>query len=182
MYKIYKTNLKVTGTREKKYIEASTIKSKLLSVSTLRKFLNNRCVFINIKVPELSHLISECQELCASLKLHITQREKIVSKFKSESLITTEQFQKYGSSEHVQKINEILKYVAENSGRRKQRRSKQQSIDIRDYLMVTLMYFNCLRASNLMNISLDDVSKIKKHEEIDGAWVLTNDVYKTSMI
>ena len=182
MYKIYKTNLKVTGTREKKYIEASTIKSKLLSVSTFRKFLNNRCVFINIKVPELSHLISEWQELCASLKLHITQREKIVSKFKSESLITTEQFQKYGSSEHVQKINEILKYVAENSGRRKQRRSKQQSIDIRDYLMVTLMYFNCLRASNLMNISLDDVSKIKKHEEIDGAWVLTNDVYKTSMI
>lgn len=59
---------------------------------------------------------------------------------------------------------------------------KQQSIDIRDYLMVTLTYLNCLMASNLMNISLDDVSKIKKHEEIDGAWVLTNDAYKTSMI
>lgn len=33
-----------------------------------------------------------------------------------------------------------------------------------------------------MNTTLDDVPKIKTHDEIDGAWVLTNDVYKTSMI
>lgn len=87
-------------------------------------------------VQELNSLISKCQELCASLKQHISQREKVVSKLKSESLITTEQFRKYGSSEHVQKVNKILKYVAENKDRQKQRRSKQISIDIRDYLMV----------------------------------------------
>ena len=59
--------------------------------------------------------------------------------------------------------------------------NKQQAINIRDYLMVSLTYFNCLRASNLMNISLDDVEKISKHDEIDDAWVLTNLEYKTSM-
>ena len=33
-----------------------------------------------------------------------------------------------------------------------------------------------------MNISLDDVENISKHDEIDDAWVLTNLEYKTSMI
>ena len=48
--------------------------------------------------------------------------------------------------------------------------------------MVLLSYFNCLRASNLMKISLDDVEKISKHDEIDAAWVLTNLQCKMSMI
>ena len=59
--------------------------------------------------------------------------------------------------------------------------NKQQAINIRDYLMVSLTYFNCLRASNLMNISLDDVEKISKHDEIDDAWVLTNLEYKRGL-
>ena len=33
-----------------------------------------------------------------------------------------------------------------------------------------------------MNISLDDVEKISKHDKKDDAWVLTNIEYKTSMI
>ena len=33
-----------------------------------------------------------------------------------------------------------------------------------------------------MNISLDDVEKISKHDEIHDAWALTNLEYKTSMI
>ena len=48
--------------------------------------------------------------------------------------------------------------------------------------MVSLTYFNYLRASNLMNITLADVISMKPYNEIDGAHVITNTKYKTSMI
>ena len=43
------------------------------------------------------------------------------------------------------------------------------AIDGRDHLIISLTYFNCLRASKLMNIRLLDVEQITKHKEIDGA-------------
>ena len=48
--------------------------------------------------------------------------------------------------------------------------------------MVSLTYFNCLRASNLMSITLEDMGKIKPNDEIDRAHVLKNKKYKTSML
>ena len=48
------------------------------------------------------------QELNSSLKQYINQREQLISKFKSETLITTEQFQKYGNSKDVKDINKLL--------------------------------------------------------------------------
>ena len=60
--------------------------------------------------------------------------------------------------------------------------NKQKAIEVRDYLMVSLTYFNCLRASNLMSITLEDMGKIKPNDEIDRAHVLKNKKYKTSML
>ena len=91
------------------------------------------------------------------------------------------QFMKYGNSEHVKSINEKLKNDLD-LGKDTIKVNKQQAINIRDYLMVSLTYFNCLRASNLMNISLADIEKIEKQDEIDDAWVLINLEYKISMI
>ena len=103
------------------------------------------------------------------------------SKLKLKTLIRTDQFLKYENSEHVKEINEKLKNHSEHK-KEAIKINKQQVINIRDYLMVSLTYFNFLRASNLMNISLDAVEKISKHDEIDDVWVLTNVEYKTSMI
>lgn len=47
--------------------------------------------------------------------------------------------------------------------------------------MVFLTDFNYLRTSNLMNISLQDVNMITKHEEIHDAYAIVNDEYKKSM-
>ena len=174
-------NLKLPKEEQMHHIQASTIKSKLLSVSTFCKFLYNRGIFININTDELNWVQSKVQELCSSLKKHIGQQEKIVSKFKFQCLIRTDQFLKYGNSEHVKSINEKLKKHSEHD-KDVIKINKQQAINIRDYFMVSLSYFNCLQASNLMNISLDDVEKISKHDEINDAWVLTNLEYKTSMI
>ena len=87
---------------------------------------------------------------------------------------------KYGNSQHAKNINEKLKSHSEHD-KDAIKINKQQAIN-RDYLKVLLIYFNCLQASNLINISLDDVKKISKNDKIDDAWVLANSEYKTSMI
>ena len=130
-------NLKLPKEEQTHHIQASTIKSKLLSVSTFCKFLYNRGIFINISTDELNRIQSKVQELCGSLKMHIGQREKIVSKFKLQCLIRTDQFLKYGNSEHVQSINKKLKKYSEHD-RDAIKINKQEAIYIRDYLMVSL--------------------------------------------
>ena len=60
--------------------------------------------------------------------------------------------------------------------------TKEKAIDIEDYQVVSLTYFNCLRASNLMNITLHGVNKMTKHEKIDDAYVSVNNEYKFSII
>lgn len=57
----------------------------------------------------------------------------------SDTLISAQKFQSYGSSKHVKDINDILG-AAENSSKTVVV-NKQKAIDIRDYLMVSLTYF-----------------------------------------
>ena len=97
-------------------------------------------------------------------------------------LITAKSFQDFGSSEHVRNINQLLKNMSISQVRSsKMKISKQSAIDKSDYLMVFLTDFNYLRTSNLMNISLQDVNMITKHEEIHDAYAIVNDEYKKSM-
>ena len=181
LYTSLLTNLKLPKEEESPHIQASTIKSKLCSVNVFLRFVTNRGIFINLTTDDISRLTLKIQELCNSLRKSIDAREKIMSKIKSDTLITVENFQNFGSSEHVRKINEILKNMSTDK-KGKLSVTKQTAIDIRDYLMVSLSYFNCLRASNLMNITIHDVKKTTKHEEIEDAFVLVNDEYKVSMI
>lgn len=119
-------------------------------------------------------------DLNAVLKKSIDQRQKVMSKVKSDNLITASDFQKYGASKHVNNITELLYSAAKR--RLKFTLSKQKATEARDHLMVSVTYFNCLRASNMINILLEDVAKIKKHEEMVDTWILTNEEYKISMI
>ena len=161
----------------------SRYKSKLCSINVFLRFLLNRGIFINLRADEINRMTMKIQELCASLKTSIDRREKLIAKIKSEALITVKNFQDFGSSSHVKNINQTLKNMSLSRAKSVEMKiSKQSPIDIRDYLMVSLTYFNCLRASNLMNISLQDVNKIAKHEEIHGAYVLVNEEYKVSML
>ena len=173
-------NLNLPKEQQTAHIQASTIKSKLCSLSVFCRFLITRRIYINITFNALTRIIAKIQELNLSLKQYISQREQLISKYKSETLIITEQFQKYGNSKHVKDINELL-YLLEHSSKTVII-NKQKAIEVRDYLMVSLTYFNCLRASNLMTITIEDVRKIIPHNEIDGAHVLKNDKYKTSML
>ena len=64
-------NLKLPKEEQTHHIQASTIKSKLLCVSTFCKFLYHRGIFININTEELNRVQSKVQELCSTLKKHI---------------------------------------------------------------------------------------------------------------
>ena len=59
--------------------------------------------------------------------------------------------------------------------------SVQNNIDTRDHLMLTLVYINAFRASNIINITLKEVQSATKHEERD-AYVFKNNKYKISLI
>ena len=92
----------------------------------------------------------------------------MVSKYKSDHLLTASDFKSYGSSDHAKEINHMLKN-AHDGNLKKIKLNKQKAIDGRDHLIISLTYFSCLRASKLMNIRLLDVEQITKHKEIDGA-------------
>ena len=183
LYLSLKQNLKLPKEEQSPHVQASTIKSKLCTMNAFLKFLLNQGIFINLRADEINRLTMKIQELCASLQTSIDQREKLIVKIKSETLITVKNFQDFGSSDHVKNINQTLKNMSLSQVKRgKMKINKQSAIDICDYLMVSLTYFSCLRASNLISMSLQDVSKITKHEEIDGAYVLVNKDYKVSML
>ena len=76
-----------------------------------------------------------------------------MAKFKSENLLAVSDFKCYGSSVHAKEINSMLKETGENKFSNI-RITKQRATDMRDYLMLSLRYFNYLRASNLMSITL----------------------------
>ena len=65
-------------------------------------------MFINLTIEDIQHLILKVKELCKSLKKSIDEQEKVVTKFKSDTLLTVKNFQDYGSSEHVSSINSTL--------------------------------------------------------------------------
>ena len=70
-------NLRLPKEEQSHHIQASTIKSKLLSVSTFCKVLYNRGIFINIRTDEINRIISKVQELCSSLKKHIGHEKRL---------------------------------------------------------------------------------------------------------
>ena len=124
--------------KEKKtvHIQASTIKSKLCSLAVFARFLINRRIFINIRYNSLTRIINKVQELNSSLKRYIDQRELVMSKHKSDTLIAANKFQSYGSSKHIKELNADLHSLTTSP--KSVKLSKQKAIDVRDYLMVSL--------------------------------------------
>ena len=72
------------------HIQASTIKSKLCLLSVFCPFLITRGIYINIILNALTRIIAKIQEVNPFLKQYINQREQLISKFQSVTLITTD--------------------------------------------------------------------------------------------
>ena len=176
-------NLKLRKEEQSPHIQAPTITCQLCFLSVFCKFLISvgySLIWINLTIEDIQHLTLKVQELCKSLKKSIDAQEKVTSKMKSNTLIKVKNFQYYGSSNQVKNINSTLQKSSEVT--KNNRITKEKAIDIEDYQILSLTYFNCLRASNVMNITLHGVNKMTKHEKIDDAYVSVNNEYKFSII
>ena len=161
------------------HVQAKTIKTKLQSLIRLCSFLRDRHLFIGPNRQQrldLTHFIAELQK---NLKDLISERENSIKEFKSSTFINAKDFQKYGSSEFVKDIIEVLNKV--DTEGEKATTNLQDALNVRDHLMLTLTYINALRASNLINITLKEVHSAKPHDELE-ALVFKNNKYKTSLI
>lgn len=161
------------------HVQAKTTKTKLQSLIRLCSFLRDRHLFIGPNRQQrldLTHFIAELQK---NLKDLISERENSIKEFKSSTFINAKDFQKYGSSEFVKDIIEVLNKV--DTEGEKATTNLQDAVNVRDHLMLTLTYINALRASNLINITLKEVHTAKPHDELE-ALVFKNNKYKTSLI
>ena len=60
--------------------------------------------------------------------------------------------------------------------------TRQDAVNVRDHLMLTLAYNNALRASNLMYLTVKDIKKETKCDDIELAYVIKSKKYKVSFI
>ena len=94
------------------------------------------------------------------------QREEELHEWKAENLITPKDCQQYGQSRHVQGLLKIFSNLHESNVQ------KQSAVQCRNYLMLMLTISNACRASNLMNITLYDLTQALADEEYFGAKVM----------
>ena len=142
-------------------------------------FIEERQLYIGLTPEQLKNLTYTLNTCKKNLKNLCEECTQIIKSFKKSILISVSEFQQYGSSEHVilvcQKFNEIFDdpdtFV-----------SFQDAIDMRNYLMVTIYIVNCIRASNLMHMTIFDFQQAKIDAEIKGAYRFYNHKYKTSLV
>lgn len=89
-------------------------------------------------------------------------------------------FKMYGSSEHVSQISTFLQSLANKPETTEMK--MQMVIHTRDYIMLTLYYINALQASNLINITLQEVLSATRDKIIKDAFVFENQKYNVSII
>ena len=127
----------------------------------------------NEHIRHLRQIANSCKRNLPTLCQERLQRLK---EFKSSILINTECFKLYGCSDYI-KLSKFLKDLEEDP-----KMPLPMAIDVRDCLMLTLCVTNCLRSSNLMNVTIHDFEQAKKHEEIENAYTFTSTKYKTSLV
>ena len=141
--------------------------------------MRDRHIYVGLTRLDLCDIREFVGHLQNNLKDLILEREQSIKEFKSNIFINAEDFQKYGSSDYVKDIIELLNKVDKDG--EEAHISLKDAIDVRDHLILTLTFITTLRASNIINITLNEVQAAKKHDEFE-AFVFKNNKYKTSLI
>ncbi|XP_047134149.2 uncharacterized protein LOC124812107 [Hydra vulgaris] len=124
---------------------------------------------------DIENLKLRIKEINSSLRPYVSQREQDLKGFKNLNVITKEIFSVYYNSKHVVNIQKLL-------GSASVKPTISEAIDIRDYLMINICFWNATRSSNLMNICLGDITNAYQNEEFPDVYCINSDRYKTSMI
>jgi len=116
------------------------------------------------------------QELTGRLKPFLKHREQNMATFKSQNIITPEVAANYGDSDHVRSLINIL-----NTAYAKGKVLKKHAIDIRNFLMLLVSFGNAARASNIINITLEDFDNAQEEPEYHAMSIRSVN-YKTSLL
>ena len=114
-----------------------------------------------------------------NLKALCDELTQQIKSFKKSILISTNEFQDYGCYNHAISICKKLKEINDDPDTFV---SFQETIDMKNYLMVTICMVNCLRASNLMNMTIYDFQQANIDAETWEAYHFHNSKYKTSIV
>ena len=160
------------------HIHAPTIKSKLISLNRFIDFIEERLLYIGLKPEQLKNLGYTSNTCKKNLKKLCEECTQLIKSFKRSVLISVSEFQ-HGCSIHVILVCQKFKDIVDDPDTFV---TFQDAIDMRNYLLVTICIVNCLRVSNLMNMTIYDFQQANSDAEINGAYRFYNNKYKTSLV
>ena len=163
--------------RNENFVKASTISSRLISLRRALDFIESQDVYIGIE-PEHSHgLRLRIKELQARLRPYERHQRDQTAEYKATHRLTHEHVLAYGNSAAIAEISESLLPSSADSDS-----TVSHTVKCRNHLMVILALGNALRASNLINMTLRDVTLAQPDQDFPGAFSISSTAYKTSMI
>lgn len=163
--------------RKEKYMKASTISSKISSITALMDYVKRRNVYIGLSLPHMTLIEDKVKELNSSLKKFAQHRTVTLRKWKNDNILTLTDTLKYGSHQSVMYLVKLLNAFSDGhnskitSGGGARPRSPN----------VHLTMVNAARSSNLMNMTVEDFNRSEQNEEF-GCFLMRNSVYKTSLL
>ena len=98
--------------------------------------------------------------------------------YKSTRIITPSDMVDYGKSSKIRDVVSILNEINETNN---ECYTQKEAITARNHLMVMISFGNACRASNLINMTVQDVEKAHKEKAYD-AWSFSSNNYKTSLL
>uniref|UniRef100_A0A7M5VD24 Uncharacterized protein n=1 Tax=Clytia hemisphaerica TaxID=252671 RepID=A0A7M5VD24_9CNID len=139
------------------FYKPSTISSKLSAVAKFLKFTTERRIFFGLTCNQISIFREQIKTHTKGLSPDIAQRQHDVKEDKLQNLLQAKHFVKFGASVYVKEIVTKLK----------NREDFNQFDDFaaRNILTIFTCFVNGLRASNLMNMSIQDFEKAEFDKE-----------------
>ena len=170
--------------RERKqalFYQASTLRTKLLSISYFFEFLLIEQCYIGITAQDMVIFNLTVTQFTKKLNRLERKRKMEIRKYKCDNLINEKDFFKFFQSYHIKKqSNKLDSLLLEEEC------SKIPTIyeccDCRNYIMVTLTVINALRSSNIINITLHDIEHASTHDTYENAMFIESTQYKTSLL
>ena len=160
-------------------MQASTIESRFRAVELFFDFSRSRYVFVGCSTKAMTAVSLKIKEWMCRLKPLKRRRKVELDEFKLRNLMTRDDFICYGNSNHVQQLEKALEL---RKGNTTSHCSKKLAISIRNHLILRLCMANACRASNITNVTIEDVLAATSSDDFPNARVIYNWKYKTSLI
>ena len=156
--------------------EASSLRMRFTALKAYIDFLSRRKIYSRMARAQMTSLL----EYVEIWSLHFTdmaaQRKTDIRKIKKKILMAPSHFIKYGRSNHVKVL--VKQFDNKNATNPAIRFCQ----NVRNYLICNNCIINGLRASNIIELRVEDVNKVKASNDCPGYFTFTNSRYKTSTI